>query len=217
VSNVISCQTLNGRTSNSYDTVQHVLASTIFPEATAARRTLSEILIHAFNGDWLADGLEPPRLHLPTSQEIIRSLLEYYLHLIKSGAIDDLESLFNSYEKLPKMSASSKYIRRTRAMIERRRLLKTEEGSIGLGPGKQRPGDKLYVTLGCYSPSIFRQTVNKSRVVIGEGYSHNVANGETLLGSLPKTLRPIFCLHPSDGHTFSYVDLRTGVIQVEDP
>ena len=112
------------------------------------------------------------------------------------GAIDDLDSPFNSYEKLPGTSVSSKYIRGMRIIMKRRRLLKTEEGGLGLSPEETPPGDKLCAIPGCDSPLILRPTVNESQVIIGEGYFRDAAYGEALLGSLPKASRPILRLHP---------------------
>ncbi|KAL8994655.1 MAG: hypothetical protein Q9169_005435 [Polycauliona sp. 2 TL-2023] len=98
-----------------------------------------------------------------------------------------------------------------------RRVLITNEGSIGLGPKTAEPGDQIYVILGCRSPLVIRQARSGNYIIVGECYIHGIMEGETLLGPLPDEWQSVNIYNEGIGYMHAFLDRQTGEQRYDDP
>lgn len=68
-----------------------------------------------------------------------------------------------------------------------RTFFNTEEGFMGLCSASVRPGDQIFIALGCGNPIVLRKDSQREDYfqVGGECYVHGLSNGVGLLGPLP--------------------------------
>ncbi|KAM7184648.1 Heterokaryon incompatibility protein (HET) domain containing protein [Naviculisporaceae sp. PSN 640] len=70
-------------------------------------------------------------------------------------------------------------------VIANKRYVTTEEGHMGLAPGRVRREDKVVVLLGCSSPIILRPRSNGHFSMMGEAIIYGLQDGRALLGPVP--------------------------------
>jgi hypothetical protein len=79
----------------------------------------------------------------------------------------------------PSKSKDVEAYRQAGAMVAGRRLFRTTEGYLGLGPPGAQKGDKVFLLKGCKTPMVLRQTSKKDRwTLIGGSYVHGVMQGQ---------------------------------------
>ncbi|KAI0191331.1 heterokaryon incompatibility protein-domain-containing protein [Astrocystis sublimbata] len=136
--------------------------------------------------------------------------------------------------------------RKIRGIAAGRKLFRTSEGHVGLGPASMQPNDNVCLLLGSQFLIILRprssgipgpgaQSKESSAVeitdesltsfrtrqqfvVVGECYVSGLMAGETLLGPLPPYLRLKLCVvDGQDERQICLVDARTGEATLRDP
>ena len=120
--------------------------------------------------------------------------------------IDDQESV--EYDK---------YNDEVYVSVKGRASFQTEKGHIGIGPQSIRAGDQACMVLGCHALLILRPNDAQSYKVVGECYIDGFMEGEALLGSLPSNWQRVTRHFPDLGYYDAFTNVKTGVVQVEDP
>ncbi|KAL9943215.1 hypothetical protein D7B24_002947 [Verticillium nonalfalfae] len=115
-------------------------------------------------------------------------------------SIESLKLVLEQQEDSKRTSSSYDYstlvyVTQLIATCKGRSFFTTQEGYIGLGPKYTKPGDKVYVVLGCDVPLILRDRHSGGDranlpgepefEVVGDSYVHGLMSGEALLGPLP--------------------------------
>ncbi|XXH00735.1 hypothetical protein Hte_007085 [Hypoxylon texense] len=151
-----------------------------------------------------------------TCEEVIRALLPYKLDNIASMA--ELKALVNSRangvsDNEPGFSSlEARILHRLHRNIRGRSCHLTTDGFIILGPNMARKGDHVYVIPGCNVPLVLRQEGKTAYRIIGSCYRPEYANGEALLGRLPRGWRAF-----SDEGTIRYVNDEQKIDTLHDP
>jgi hypothetical protein len=71
------------------------------------------------------------------------------------------------------------FLRRMQSVVWKRRLFRTPEGYIGIGPETMQPGDRVHILLGCSVPVVLRWLGDTSYYhLVGECYVDGVMDGE---------------------------------------
>ncbi|KAI4257074.1 MAG: hypothetical protein LQ352_001788 [Teloschistes flavicans] len=103
-------------------------------------------------------------------------------------------------------------------VLDNRAFLTTREGYIGLAPEAARPGDEVWIVLGCQSPLLLRATREGEYEVVGECYLQGIMFGEALLGPLPESWMPASVkFDPAHAYVCGFVNGETGKTRIEDP
>lgn len=77
------------------------------------------------------------------------------------------------------------------ACVQQRSFFITQNGYVGLAPGKAQPGDKVCVLFGGNNPFLLRPVKNESNgdvesqeneeyILVGEAYVHGLMHGEAI-------------------------------------
>jgi hypothetical protein len=99
-----------------------------------------------------------------------------------------------------------------------RSLFITEEGYIGISTQVAKLGDSIVVVPGINECAmVLRQTENGQHKVLGEAYCEGFMEGEALLGPLPDDVELVKDVDASPHVRYSFLDRKTGVVQLEDP
>lgn len=72
------------------------------------------------------------------------------------------------------------YFRHVYTLLRHRRVYKTSDGYIGLGPADTQPDDVLCVFLGCSIPIILRPNGDQTYLVVGACYALGLMDGEVI-------------------------------------
>ena len=111
-----------------------------------------------------------------------------------------------------------KYIDQVHGNLNGRASFQTRNGDIGMGPQSIRAGDQACMILGCRTLLILRANDAQTYKVVGDCYIDGFMEGEALLGALPTdwqhVARQLPDLHP---HFDAFMNVQTGVVQVNDP
>ena len=111
-----------------------------------------------------------------------------------------------------------KYTHSVRQHVVGRAPFQTKNGHIGIGPQSLRAGDQACIVLGCRSLLILRPNDVQTYKVVGECYIDGFMEGEALLGALPTDWQRVQRHLPDiDGHCNAFINVQSGVVQVEDP
>ena len=74
----------------------------------------------------------------------------------------------------------------------RRRLFRTSEGHLGLGPRSMRKDDQIWLMDGAYYPFLLRSTPDQNVFIfVGDLYLHGHMNGEMLQNGLRHRFRHV--------------------------
>ena len=147
---------------------------------------------------------------------------------------DFAESYIPYARDLPNTKESQKYVRalmdsqrlveydkyndRVSGLMKGRALFQTRNGRIGMGPRSIRAGDQACIVLGCHSLLIVRSNDAQTYKVVGECYIDGFMEGEALLGAVPSNWQLVNRHLPDlDFYCDAFMNVQTGVIQVEDP
>jgi hypothetical protein len=152
------------------------------------------------------DSYEPPLLFLPTQHEAQESL-EKTLRCTVAEAKLPISGLVN--EKVLIEAAEN---------CSFRSLMRLDNGKIGLAPAATKPGDCVVVLLGCSNPLVLRPVgeAHDSFQIVGECYVDSIMAGETVLGSLPKSVQIVFKQNEQRGRFgFAFRGNETGSIVIE--
>ncbi|KAF2239652.1 hypothetical protein EV356DRAFT_513940 [Viridothelium virens] len=98
----------------------------------------------------------------------------------------------------------------------RRKLIRTKDRHIGIGPPDAKIGDIVCLILGCYTPMILRPTDAGGFRVVGDGYLHGLNDADGILGSLPKGWNSVLDTDETGVFRTIYVD-QCGTITEDDP
>lgn len=120
------------------------------------------------------------------------------------------------------------FIRRARYSCNRRSLIVTKHGKLGLAPAAARSGDAVCVLFGCPVPLVLRPMATGERKevggvgekkyqVVGQCHLHGCADDEAVLGELPESVgtRPTSAFGSTVLH--EYFDRASGEALPEDP
>jgi Heterokaryon incompatibility protein (HET) len=133
-----------------------------------------------------------------------------------------LKAVYVSLVKEGRFSAKDDmYVRDFERYLPGRTMFTTREGYIGLCSASARPGDRIFVALGCPSPLLIRSVPGKNGYYqVGGGvFVYDLMTGEGILGPLPrgwscgwtKTAARDFVVRVfSDGWTPTQLDPRLG-------
>lgn len=66
-----------------------------------------------------------------------------------------------------------------------RSFITSKEGYIGLAPSETKPGDQIYILLGCRMAMVLRPASSCQYQVVGESYVHGLMESEAFLGPFP--------------------------------
>ena len=72
------------------------------------------------------------------------------------------------------------YLAYVQLWSQKRTLIYSTEGYIGLAPSSTLPGDKICVLYGFYAPMILRPRADKAYTLIGDAYIHALMDGEAV-------------------------------------
>ncbi|KAI0469545.1 HET-domain-containing protein [Xylaria cf. heliscus] len=96
-------------------------------------------------------------------------------------------------------------------------VFNSKDGRLGASMCSSRPGDQIFVVLGCTLPLIMRQNVDGTYQVIGDCYFSGVMDGEAILGELDSSWN-IQIVREEDGENRPhYINAETGEKTSEDP
>ena len=102
--------------------------------------------------------------------------------------------------------------------VKGRASFQTRNGHIGIGPQSIRAGDQACIILGCHALLILRPNDAQTYKVVGECYIDGFMEGEALLGALPSSWQRVSRYFPDLGTAYgNFMNVQTGVVQVEDP
>jgi hypothetical protein len=110
-------------------------------------------------------------------------------------------------------------VRATQA-CERRSLIRTTSGKLGLAPGGIKPGDVIAMLFGRSSSLVLRAVIGdgQSYQVVGQYYLDSNMNSEAFLGPLPEHVNHVQWLRDSsDVYWWSFHNVKTEETSVEDP
>ncbi|KAL4947954.1 heterokaryon incompatibility protein-domain-containing protein [Aspergillus filifer] len=162
-----------------------------WPEEPPKEGSLSDIFWRTIINNSIEADTESLSYREPTAEDYtqLRSLwfgLLDYSRLLKSLQLSfNLETLENLLAKVPKT------VYHILVCLWQRRLFVTEGGMIGLAPRDVRVDDEVHVILGAPAPFFLRRIeqpapvedmtdLRPSYLVIGNGYVHDVMNGDAL-------------------------------------
>lgn len=138
---------------------------------------------------------------------------ESYLPLVLS-----LPNTRESQKYVRGLIDTHKYIHQVYGYTKGRASFATRNGHIGLGPQSIRAGDQACIVLGCNSLLILRSNDAQTFEVVGECYIDGFMEGEALLSALPRNWQRISRYFPDlDRDYDAFMNVQTGVVQVEDP
>lgn len=101
--------------------------------------------------------------------------------------------------------------------IYRKRLIRSTQGHIGIGPPSAEAGDEICVLLGCRTPLVLRPMGNGNFLLVG-GCTPGIKDGEDFLGPLPRDIYPLRIHRPDLGAYFQgFVTRSTAGIFYMDP
>ncbi|KAI1280101.1 heterokaryon incompatibility protein-domain-containing protein [Xylaria sp. FL0933] len=99
-----------------------------------------------------------------------------------------------------------------------RKLIRCDNGYIGIGPAVVNTGDLICVLLGHENPVVLRRQDSNNYTLVGVCYLHGISDGDALLGPLPKPWRVQRFLDASGQFGICRVfNEETKTLQDEDP
>ena len=106
-------------------------------------------------------------------------------------------------------------------IVRARRVFRTTDGYVGLGPPGTEVGDIVTILLGCKTPMILRPFLERTQrgyTVVGECYIHGLDDAVTLFGALPSNFRiQLGKVRQGYAATHTYKNMETKVAVNEDP
>lgn len=75
------------------------------------------------------------------------------------------------------------YLAHVRLWTQERSLIASARGYIGLAPSSTLPGDKICVLYGFHAPVILRPSADRSHLLVGDAYVHELMDGEAVTPS----------------------------------
>jgi hypothetical protein len=86
----------------------------------------------------------------------------------------------DSAEKAKMIEAADRFRSKIGLKTKHRRMMRTGNGWLGMGPSSLRAGDKVFVVPGANAPLIMRRLDPGHYQVIGEAYIHGIMHGEAV-------------------------------------
>jgi hypothetical protein len=99
----------------------------------------------------------------------------------------------------------------------RRSLIVTEHGNLGLAPARAQPGDIVCVLFGCPAPLALRPKGENKYEVVGKCFVDGIMNDEAVFGELPGSVGYRPCRLEGTTAIYEYFDKDSAETLPEDP
>jgi hypothetical protein len=99
----------------------------------------------------------------------------------------------------------------------RRSLIVTEHGNLGLAPARAQPGDIVCVLFGCPAPLALRTKGENKYEVVGQCFVDGIMNDEAVFGELPGSVGYRPCRLEGTTAIYEYFDKDSAETLPEDP
>jgi hypothetical protein len=93
----------------------------------------------------------------------------------------------DSAEKAKMTEAADRFRSKIGLKTKHRRMMRTANGWLGMGPSSLQAGDKIFVVPGANAPLIMRRLDPGHYQVIGEAYIHGIMHGEAVTENVKTT------------------------------
>lgn len=180
---VISCrrieQNLGGDSSTLIEFEEHLCRLWEFVTSTSADPGIANFCLVLGGGQLRESFLPPTGKRIPS--------LEQCSNLVKD-VLNDMACRETKWT--PEDFSTLQAYNYTFSQASRNRsLVVTDQGQLGLAPLWVKPGDEIYVVLGCRLPLLLRPAQRGAFQVVGPGFFPQFDDGTVILGPLPEGIR----------------------------